>query len=43
MDKLIGIGLYRKDQWPLLLESADDISAGKIKRSNGRGINRNVR
>src|SRR3972149_4328870 len=25
MDKLIGIGFYRKDQWPLLLETADDI------------------
>ncbi|MBI5056753.1 MAG: hypothetical protein HZB61_09080 [Nitrospirae bacterium] len=27
MDKLIGIGFYRKEQWPLLLESADDIDA----------------
>ncbi|MBI5099666.1 MAG: hypothetical protein HZB30_10560 [Nitrospirae bacterium] len=25
MDKLIGIGFYQKDQWPLLLETADDI------------------
>lgn len=24
MSKLIGIGFYRKDQWPLLLETADD-------------------
>ena len=24
MGKLIGIGFYRKDQWPLLLETADD-------------------
>jgi len=24
MGKLIGIGFYQKDQWPLLLETADD-------------------
>lgn len=27
MDKLIAIGFYREDQWPLLLKTADDIDA----------------
>jgi len=41
MDKLIGIGFYREDQWPLLLDTADDINVmEKVYGNWKKGIER---